>query len=107
MHTMNGSKDPARYVGIDKDLNGGMTDTGKIIRDAWAFGLIEESENCEGWLSQGIEDLWRRVNAQWERYGFRVGNMPDELRARYLRIQDEAVARARAAGWDPEPLDDD
>jgi len=104
---MSGSKDQARYVGIHRDLDGGMTDTGKIIRDAWAFGLIDEDETCEGWLPQGIEELWRNVDAEWERYGFRVGNMPEELRARYLRIQAEAMARARAAGWDPEAIDDD
>lgn len=84
-----------------------MTDTGKIIRDAWAFGLIDESESCEGWLPQGIEDLWRRVQEEWEKYGFRVNNMPDELRARYLRIQDDALRRARDAGWSPELGDDD
>jgi len=104
---MNEPRNKQSYLGIDKDIDGGMTDTGKIIRDAWAFGLIEESETCEGWLAQGIEDLWRRVDAEWERYGFRVANLPDELRARYLRIQSEAMARARAAGWDPEPIDDD
>ncbi len=95
------------YVGIHNDKYGGMTDTGKIIRDAWAFGLIDESESCEGWLPQGIEDLWRRVQEEWEKYGFRVNNMPDELRARYLRIQDDALRRARDAGWSPELGDDD
>src|SRR6056300_966554 len=68
-----------RYVGIDNDLNGGMTDTGKIIRDAWVFGIIPETETCEGWLAAGIEDLWRKVNAEWEKHGFLVGNLPPEL----------------------------
>lgn len=100
-------RDGARYVGIDKDLQGGMTDTGKIIRDAWAFGLIEESETCEGWMPQGIEDLWRKVNAEWEKYGFRVAGLPEPIRERYLRVQDEAIRRARAAGWNPELGDDE
>ncbi len=95
------------YVGIHNDNFGGMTDTGKIIREAWAFGLIDEDETCEGWLPQGIEDLWRRVQEEWEKYDFRVGNMPEALQSRYLRIQDEAVRRARAAGWSPELGDDD
>jgi hypothetical protein len=99
--------DQTRYVGIDRDINGGMTDTGRIIRDAWAFGIIDETETCEGWLPQGIEDLWRKVNEQWERYGFRVGGLPDDIRQRYLRIQDAAVRRARASGWDPELDDED
>ena len=104
---MHSSKGQKRYVGIDKDINGGMTDTGKIIRDAWAFGLIEETETCEGWLSQGIEDLWGKVQAEWEKYGYRVGQLPPDLQERFLRIQSEAANRARAAGWDPELFDDD
>ncbi len=91
-----------RYVGIHNDLNGGMTDTGKIIRDAWVFGLIPESESCEGWMATEIEELWRKVNAEWEKYGFLVGNLPPELRERFMRIHDKALAKARAAGWDAE-----
>lgn len=91
-----------RYVGVHNDINGGMTDTAKIIRDAWVFGLIPESETCEGWLAAGIEDLWRRVDAEWEKYGFLVGRLPEELRERFLRIHGEALERARAAGWDGE-----
>ncbi len=97
----------SRYVGIDKDINGGMTDAGRIIRDAWAFRIIEETETCEGWLPQGIEDLWRKVNAEWEKYGFRVGNLPGPVRERFLRIQERAVQRARAAGWNPELGDEE
>jgi hypothetical protein len=91
-----------KYVGIYNDQYGGMTDTGKIIRDAWVFGLIPETETCAGWLPQGVEDLWVKVNKQWEQYGFLVSNLPDELRERFMRIQDEAVQRARQAGWDPD-----
>lgn len=91
-----------KYVGIHNDMNGGMTDTGKIIRDAWVFGLIPEGETCQGWLAQGIEDLWYKVSAEWEKYGFQVSNLPDDLREKFLRIQQEAVDRAREAGWDPD-----
>lgn len=104
---MTGSKAQQRYVGIHKEINGGMTDTGKIIRDAWVFGLIDESETCEGWSPQGIEDLWAGVQAEWEKHGYQVGRLPDELRERFLRIHDEALKRARAAGWNPELSDDD
>lgn len=91
-----------RYVGIYNDLNGGMTDSAKIIRDGWVFGIIPESESCEGWEAVQIEDLWRKVNAEWEKYGFLVGNLPPGLRERFMRIHDEAMAKARAAGWDAE-----
>lgn len=103
-----GSTKHKKYVGIHNDVKGGMTDTGKIIRDAWVFGIIPESETCEGWLSQGIEDLWMKVNQEWEKYGFRVSNLPDELREKFTRIHEEALQHARKAGWDPhKDLDDD
>lgn len=91
-----------RYVGIHNDINGGMTDTAKIIRDAWVFSLIPESESCEGWEAGQIEELWRKVNAEWEKYGFLVGNLPPELRERFMRIHDAALAKAQAAGWEAE-----
>lgn len=87
------------YVGIHNDINGGMTDTGKIIRDAWVFGIIPESESCEGWLAAGIESLWQKVNVEWAKYGFLVSNLPDELREKFMRIHDAAVTRAKEAGW--------
>lgn len=91
-----------KYVGIHNDLKGGMTDTGKIIRDAWVFGIIPESESCEGWLAAGIEDLWRKVNVEWGKYGFLVGNLPQELRERFMNIHNAALQRAKSAGWDAE-----
>ena len=96
---MNQSK---QYVGIDNDINGGMTDTGRIIRDAWVFGLIPENETCEGWNVQGLEQLWIKVDQEWEKYGFQVGNLPEDLQERFLRIQNEAVERARKEGWNPD-----
>ena len=88
-----------RYVGIQNDINGGMTATGKIIRDAQIFGIIDESETCEGWLSQGIEQLWDQAEKAWQPYGYRVGALPADLQERFLRIHGEAVKRAKAAGW--------
>lgn len=87
-------------MGIDKDIDGGMTDTGRIIRDAWAFGLIPESETCAGWNAQAIEKLWEQTLAEWTRYRYQVNLLPDKIRERYLRIQQAAFERARAAGWD-------
>ena len=94
--------DERSYVGIDHDLNGGMTDTGKIIRDGWAFGLIPETETCAGWTVARIEALWQQVQDRWQAYGFRVADLPQPIRDRYLAIQAEAMARARAAGWNPD-----
>jgi len=87
------------YVGIHNDINGAMTTTGKIIRDAWVFGLIPEAESCEGWNAAAIENLWQRVDAEWEKYGFLVGNLPDALRIRFIHIHEQAIERAKTAGW--------
>jgi hypothetical protein len=93
---------PEKYVGIDNDINGGMTSIGKIIRDAWVFGLIDESETCEGWNLAGIDALLQKVNAEWDKYGCLVSRLPEELFERHQRIHDQAVEQARAAGWSGE-----
>jgi hypothetical protein len=95
-------RDTRLYAGIDRDVNGGMTPTGKIIRDAWIFGLLPEQENCAGWDARRIEALWAQVSSEWEKYAFSVAALPPPLRERFGRIQEAALARARAAGWDPE-----
>ena len=93
---------PDKYVGIDNDINGGMTSIGKIIRDAWVFELIDESETCEGWNLAGIDALLQKVNAEWDKYGCLVSRLPEELFQRHQRIHDAAIERARAAGWSGE-----
>jgi hypothetical protein len=84
------------YVGIENDLFGGMTDQGRIIRDAWVFGILPES--------QGLHE---KVYAEWEKYGHLPSRLPDDLRVRYMEVYEQAVQRARAHGWDPELADDD
>ena len=90
---------PDRYVGINNDINGGMTTIGKIIRDAWVFGLLDESETCEGWNLAGIDALLDKVTAEWDKYGCMVSQLPPELFERHQKIHAEAVAKARASGW--------
>jgi len=96
-----------RYMGIDKDPHGAMNPTGNIIRDAWVFGIIPESETCAGWTVQGIDALYDKVSVAWEPYGNMVSNLPPELRERHQRIYAAAVKQARSLGWDPELGDDD
>jgi len=93
---------PRTYVGIDEDIFGGMTSIGKIIRDAWVFGILPETETCKGWNSQGIDALLDKVNSEWDKYGCLVSHLPDELRERHQRIHDEAVTTARKMGWSGE-----
>ena len=90
---------PDKYVGINNDVNGGMTTIGKIIRDAWVFGIIPEDETCEGWMIQGIDSLLQKVNAEWDKYGCLVSHLPDDLKERHQRIHDEWIEKAKAAGW--------
>lgn len=91
-----------KYDGIDKDPHGAMNPTGNIIRDAWVFGIIPETETCSGWTIQGIDSLYDKVAAAWEPYGNLVSNLPDKLMERHQRIYDEAITRARKLGWNPE-----
>jgi hypothetical protein len=96
------------YDGIDKEPKGAMSRTGNIIRDAWVFGLIPETETCAGWRMQGIEALYDRVSQEWDKYGHLASKLPPELAERHRRIYDAAIERARQQGWDPyEALDGD
>ena len=95
-------KKPEKYVGIDKDIHGGMTTIGKMIRDAWVFGLLDENETCEGWNLPRIDALLQQVNAEWDKYGCLVSNLPPELFERHQQIYGEAMKKAQAAGWSGE-----
>lgn len=98
---------PDTYIGVDKDVFGGMTAIGKIIRDAWVFGLIDETETCQGWNGAGIDALLDKVNAEWDKYGCLVSHLPPELFERHQKIHNEAMEKARAAGWSGEFETDD
>jgi hypothetical protein len=93
---------PEKYVGINNDINGGMTTIGKIIRDAWVFEVIPETETCEGWNLAGINALMDKVNTEWDKYGISIGNLPEDIKARHQRIHGEAFRLARAEGWSGE-----
>lgn len=98
---------PDRYVGVNNEVNGGMTAIGKMIRDARVFGLIPETETCEGWNLGGIDALLQKVNAEWDKYGCLVSHLPTDLAERHSRIHGDAWEKARAAGWTGEFETDD
>jgi len=98
---------PDTYVGIENDVNGGMTTIGKMVRDAWVFGVIPETETCQGWNFAGIDALLDKVNKEWDKYGCLVSNLPEELFERHQKIHSEAIEKARAAGWRGEHETDD
>jgi len=98
---------PHTYIGIDQEIHGGMTTIGKLIRDAWVFGVLPETETCAGWSLARIDALLHKVNDEWDKYGCLVSHLPDELRERHERIHGVAMERARAAGWSGEIETDD
>lgn len=90
---------PNTYIGLHKEVNGGMTEIGKLIRDAKVFGLIDDDETCEGWNLAGLDALLDKVNAEWDKYACLVSHLPAELRQRHEAIHNAAIANAKAAGW--------
>lgn len=95
------------YCGIDQDEFGGMTPTGAIIKDAWIFGLIPESERCAGWDVNRMQMLYDKTAQQWAQYNYRASDLPPDIRARHERIHQEAIERARRLGWIPESMIDE
>ncbi|MGD8569744.1 MAG: hypothetical protein PVJ39_16785 [Gammaproteobacteria bacterium] len=95
-----------KYVGIHNDSYGGMTPTGSIIKDAWLFEILSESETCEGWSAGQLQELYEKVYAAWEPYGHMISLLPDDLKERHRKIHDAAVEKARQLGWDPDLSDE-
>lgn len=97
------------YVGIHNDAHGGMSSAGKVVRDAWVFSLIPESETCEGWDLARLNALSQQVNEEWDKYGCMVSKLPEELFTRHQRIYNAAIETAKSSGWtgEDEMLDDD
>jgi len=98
---------PTVYVGIHADQYGGLTDMGRMIRDAWVFGILPETETCEGWDLPKFDLLYAQVHEAWSPYGHMVSLLPEDLRIRHERIYNEAIRRARELGWSPELGDDE
>lgn len=96
-----------KYVGIHDDQYGGMTYLGSLIKDAWIFGLLPETQTGEGWTHGAMEALGEKVQAQWDKYGYRVSDLPEDIRQLHQRIHAEAIERARSLGWDPGSEEED
>lgn len=100
-------RDDKRYVGLDNDAYGGMTPNGTIIRDAWVFNLLPETETCTNWTRDQFQELYDKVAAAWQPYGHLVSRLPPELAERHRRIYEAAIAKARELGWSAELGDED
>lgn len=95
------------YAGIDKDQDGGLTHLGRMVRDAWVFGILPETETCAGWDSARMQGLYEKVFVAWEPYAHLPSRLPDALRERHSRFYAQAISDARGKGWDPVMDDED
>ncbi|OIR11479.1 hypothetical protein GALL_69720 [mine drainage metagenome] len=95
------------YVGVNEDKNGGLTHLGRMVRDAWVFGLLPETETCAGWDAARMQGLYEKVYAAWEPYAHLPSRLPEALRERHARFYAQAVTTARKEGWDPELGEDE
>jgi hypothetical protein len=95
------------YSGIYEDEYGGMTHLGRVVRDAWVFGILEETEHCTGWSAAEMQNLHEKVYAEWDRFGHIPSKLPADLQVKYARINEQAIERARASGWNPELGEDE
>ncbi len=95
------------YVGVHKDTNAGLTHLGRMVRDAWVFDILPETETCAGWSSSQMQNLYEQVYAAWEPYAHLPSRLPDELQQRHTQIYAQAITSAKSKGWDPELGDDD
>jgi len=91
------------YPGIDKDHYAGMSRIGVMIRDAWLFGILPETEKCENWNNSQLQAVSEQVKREWDKYGCLVSNLPDDLRKRHSEINRPAIEKAKTLGWDPTP----
>ena len=95
------------YKGINKDDYGGMTAIGNIIKDAWVFGILPESETCENWTFNRLQIIHDQTKVEWDKYGCLASNLPDDLKEKHKRIYDAAIERARGLGWEAAVNTDD
>ncbi|MGB0126112.1 MAG: hypothetical protein WBP72_00645 [Rhodocyclaceae bacterium] len=95
------------YVGIHDDKFGGMTHLGLVVKDAWLFSLIPDTETCAGWSPDRMQMLYDRVSAAWEPFGHLPSRLTPDLRERHTRIHEQALQTARRQGWDPALGEDD
>jgi hypothetical protein len=73
---------------------------GKMIRDAWVFDILPETEDCGGWTAQQLDNLYEQVAKAWQPYGHLPSQLPADLREKHARIFQQALEFARSKGWD-------
>lgn len=89
------------YAGLNNDKHG-ITMMGRVVLDGRLFGLIPETEDCEGWDLGRMQVLMDKVEREWDKYDNLPSRLPDDLRERHTQLYAQAMDAARKRGWDPE-----
>jgi hypothetical protein len=94
------------YTGLHNDKHG-LTQLGRIVLDAWLFGLIPETEDCTSWPVGRMQSLMEQVQVEWDKYANLPSRLPPDLFRRHGELYEQAIRTARAKGWDPELGEDE
>ncbi len=95
------------YIGINQDTNSGLTHLGRMVRDAWIFGILPETETCAGCDFARMQNLYEQVFSAWKPYAHLPSRLPESLRERHANFYAQAITTARDKGWDAELGDDE
>lgn len=96
-----------KYEGLNHDSQWGMSPIGQLIRDAWVFGLLPENQQCEGWDTGMMQNLYEKVHHEWGKYGHLPSRLPTELQQRHYELHSRAINAAKIKGWSAELGEDD
>jgi hypothetical protein len=94
------------YPGFYNDTHG-ITQLGRVVIDAWVFGLLSEDEDCAGWDLGRMQNLMNQVEAKWDEFGNLPSRLPADLLERHTQFYRDAMERAAGRGWNPELGDED
>lgn len=94
------------YAGLENDKHG-LTQLGRIVLDGRLFGLIPETEGCEGWPLGRMQRLMEQVQDEWDKYSNLPSRLSPELFKRHGEIYGQAITVARTRGWNPELGEDE
>jgi hypothetical protein len=94
------------YAGFHHDSHG-LTQLGRVVLDAWVFGLLPREQDCQGWDLGRMQGLMQQVQQHWDLHGGLPSRLPPDLLARHTEYYEWALARARERDWNPEEEVDD
>ena len=95
-----------RYAGFFNDSHG-ITQLGRIVLDAWAFGILPREEDCEQWDLGRMQNLMQQVQEFWDAHGDLPSRLPAELSKEHQATYSWAMDRARTLGWSSALGEDD